>query len=76
MRRSSTLLRREALDGYLFISPWIIGFLLFTLGPMAFSLYASFCDWDMLHPPRWVGLTNYRQMFTDDFRFVSLWESR
>jgi len=70
MRRSSTLLRREALDGYLFISPWIIGFLLFTLGPMAFSLYASFCDWDMLHPPRWVGLTNYRQMFTDDFRFV------
>jgi multiple sugar transport system permease protein len=69
MRRGS-LLRREAIDGYLFISPWIVGFLVFTLGPMLFSLYASLCDWDMLHTPRFIGLANYATMFGHDFRFA------
>jgi len=69
MRRSK-LLWREARDGYLFISPWIIGFLVFTLGPMIFSLYASLCDWDMLNAPKFIGLSNYHQMLFDDFRFA------
>ena len=73
MRRGS-LERREAIDGFLFISPWIIGFLFFTLGPMIYSFYASLTEWDMLNPPRFIGLTNYQQLFTDDFRFTrSLW---
>lgn len=73
MRRGS-LERREAIDGFLFISPWIIGFLCFTLGPMIYSFYASLTEWDMLNPPRFIGLTNYQQLFTDDFRFAkSLW---
>ena len=42
--------RREALAGYLFISPWILGFLLFTLLPMVASLGLSFFKWDMLSP--------------------------
>ena len=42
---------REAIIGYLFASPWIIGFLVFTLGPLLFSLYAAFCKYDIVNPP-------------------------
>lgn len=54
--------------GYLFLSPWLIGFVLLYLGPIAASLYLSFTRYDLLTPPDWIGLANYRQMFTDDFR--------
>lgn len=69
-RRRWSLARQEAIDGYILIAPWILGFLVFTLGPMLFSLYASLCEWDMLNPPRFIGLANYRQMFGHDFRFI------
>ena len=42
--------------GLIFISPWILGFLLFLLYPMLASMYYSFTDYDVLRPPRWVGL--------------------
>ncbi|GAC1445154.1 MAG: sugar ABC transporter permease [Chloroflexota bacterium] len=58
--------RREALTGYLFAAPWIFGFLALTLGPMIFSLYASFTVYDIAHPPKWVGLDNYRFIFNHD----------
>ncbi|MGZ4481511.1 MAG: carbohydrate ABC transporter permease [Gaiellales bacterium] len=46
-----------------FLSPWIVGFVLFTAGPMMLSLYYSFTHYDLLNPPHWVGLDNYRFMF-------------
>ncbi|MEA3308430.1 MAG: sugar ABC transporter permease [Chloroflexota bacterium] len=58
--------RREALQGYLSISPWVIGFLLFTLGPVLVSVYFSLTQWTITSPAEWVGLHNYIRMFTND----------
>jgi multiple sugar transport system permease protein len=58
--------RREALWAYLFISPWIIGFLIFTLGPMIASLYYSFSAYDIVSTPIWRGLDNYQKLFLED----------
>jgi multiple sugar transport system permease protein len=55
--------------GPLFIAPWFIGFLAFTLGPFLASLGLSFVKWSLLGSPRWVGLSNYIKIFTDDERF-------
>lgn len=60
---------KKDLIGYTFISPWLIGFLLFIIGPMIVSLYLSFTDYDMLSSPHWIGLNNYITMFTDDPRY-------
>ncbi|MBA4861711.1 sugar ABC transporter permease [Streptomyces sp. PSKA54] len=62
----SKLRRREALWFYLFVSPWVIGFLVFLLGPMISSIYLSLTDWDSFTPPKWVGLQNYIKLLTDD----------
>jgi multiple sugar transport system permease protein len=59
-----SLARREALAGYAFIIPWVIGFLVFTVGPMLASLYYSFTDYNIIDPPRWVGLDNYLRVFS------------
>lgn len=58
--------RGETLAFYLCISPWIIGFLLFVLGPMLASLLISFTNWDLLGSPSWNGWRNYERMFTGD----------
>ena len=72
----STLRRREALWFYLFASPWIIGFVVFLLGPMLASVYISLTDWDSFTPPRWVGLQNYTRLLTDDPVFwKALWNT-
>ncbi len=66
------LARREAIAAYLFISPWIVGFVLFLLAPVAISLYASFTRWTLIGPPpRWVGFENFEQIFTRDRYFWS-----
>ena len=52
-------------SGLLFTSPWLIGFLLFFLWPFAASLYWSFCQFDLINPPQWVGLGNYRRLATE-----------
>ena len=57
--------RKEAIAGYLFILPWIIGFLVFTAGPMVASLLLSLTDYDILGAPRYVGLENYTRMLAD-----------
>jgi len=56
--------------GLAFISPWIIGFLAFTLYPIISSLYYSFTDYSVLKEPKFVGLSNYINMFTNDRLFV------
>lgn len=67
--------RRELLAGLAFISPWIIGFLLFTAGPMVISLGLSFTDYDVLNPPKFIGLANYQRLFTDPKLGLSLGNS-
>jgi multiple sugar transport system permease protein len=55
----------DEVAGYLFLSPWLLGILLLTLGPMATSLYLSFTDYDLFNSPQWIGLENYQRMFDD-----------
>lgn len=64
LRHSST--RREALLFYLFVTPALLGLLIFTLGPMVASFYFSFCDYEIVRAPVWVGLANYHKMFFVD----------
>ncbi len=56
--------KRTAL-GLAFVSPWILGVAVFTVYPVAASLYYSFCDYDVFSKPVWVGLLNYTDMATD-----------
>lgn len=62
--------RKIDLIGFAFISPWLIGFIGFILGPMIASLYFSFTDYNLLSAPKWIGLDNYINMFTNDPRFL------
>jgi multiple sugar transport system permease protein len=64
--------KRDTRDALIFLSPWIIGFVLFTAGPIVASLVLSFCRWDVISPARFIGLANYRQMFHDRLLAVSL----
>lgn len=63
---------RRNLDGWLFASPWIVGFLLWTLGPMLASLFYAFTNWDLMTPPKFVGLANFTTMFNDALVWQSL----
>lgn len=69
---SSRMARREALLFYLCISPWLLGFLIFTLGPVLASLAISFTRWDLLSPAVPVGLRNYGRMLDDPLFWQSL----
>ena len=72
-RKRPRLMRGEAITGWLFVTPWIIGFAAFTLGPMLFSLYTSFTEYNIIRAPEWIGLQNFQQIFFDDrFFWISL----
>ena len=58
--------RAEARAGFLFVLPWVVGFVVFTAGPILASLVLSFCDYDVLHPARWAGASNYASLVTLD----------
>jgi multiple sugar transport system permease protein len=60
---------RRDLIGLAFISPWLIGFLAFTAWPFLRSIQLSFTRYDILRPPKWVGLANYQSLLTDDETF-------
>ena len=62
--------RREEVQFYLFISPWLLGFIFFTGGPIIASMIISLTDWSMLRTPNFVGLGNYVEMLTKDTYFV------
>src|SRR5215213_7598658 len=68
---------RRALWAYLFISPWVLGLVLFIVGPMVVSLWWSFHAYDLLSPPHWVGLANYEYALSggDDLFWPSLGRS-
>lgn len=60
------LLRQEAIDGYLCILPWILGFVIFTAGPMLASVYLSLTEYDISFAPKFIGLKNFQKMLFDD----------
>ncbi|HOZ45165.1 MAG TPA: sugar ABC transporter permease [Candidatus Hydrogenedentes bacterium] len=59
-------MRQRSLVGYAFISPWLVGFLVFTAIPFVASIYLSFTRYDVVSSPVWVGLANYRKLATED----------
>jgi multiple sugar transport system permease protein len=62
--------RKEALAAYLFLLPWIIGVIVFLLIPIGMAAYSAFTRWVLIDPPpRWIGLGNFREMFTKDRYF-------
>ena len=61
----------EILTPYLFLSPWVIGLLLFSVWPIVLSLYLSFTHYDLLQAPKWIGLQNYKNIFTNDQLFYT-----
>src|ERR1039457_7611973 len=67
--------KRNLWVGLAFISPWLVGFLVFTVFPFCASMFFSFCDYDVLTKPVWVGTLNYRDMFTDSVFWKSLYNT-
>jgi multiple sugar transport system permease protein len=67
-----SLKTREAISGYLFILPAVLGFVLWIAGPMLVSAWVSTTEWDLLSAPRSVGLDNYRKLVGDDLFWKSL----
>lgn len=55
--------KKESRSAYLFASPWLIGMVVFTIGPMILSLLMSFADWDIIQPAKWRGVANYTEAF-------------
>ncbi|RIQ18862.1 sugar ABC transporter permease [Jiangella rhizosphaerae] len=67
--------RRETRAALLFISPWIIGFLIFTAWPIIYSAYLSLTDYDVINDPNYVGLENYEELFRDPDVALALWNT-
>jgi multiple sugar transport system permease protein len=65
-RHGRTLRQREAIEGFAFVSLWVIGFVIFTAGPIVGSLFLSFTRYDMMKPPTFVGLDNYVTLIAHD----------
>lgn len=57
--------RRDTVAGYVFLSPWLLGFVALTLGPMLMSLYFAFTDYNLFRAPEWIGTGNFERLFTD-----------
>ncbi|NPV09446.1 MAG: sugar ABC transporter permease [Anaerolineae bacterium] len=66
------LRRREALDAYVMITPWLLGLVLFTAGPMVASAILAFMKWDIMSPAVWTGLGNFRIALNDELLAKSL----
>ncbi len=71
-RRGRTLQQQRARMFYILILPWLIGFVLFVLGPMLFSLWLSFNRWNLLNLPVAIGFENYVRMAHDALFWQSL----
>jgi len=66
------LARKEEMEFYLFISPWLLGFIFFWGGPIAASFIISLTKWPLLASPQWVGFANYIKAFHDPLFYKSL----
>jgi multiple sugar transport system permease protein len=58
--------RRHLIQGLLFVSPWLFGFLVLTVYPLIFSFYISLTRYDLIRPPQFIGLTNYYELLFED----------
>lgn len=65
----SRMQRKEAIEGYLCIAPWLTGFVFLTAGAVLFSFIMSLTKWDMINPAKFVGTANYSEILFDDYRF-------
>lgn len=74
-RRPSGVRLREWRDGWLFASPFVLGVLLFWVGPMIYSLFLVTQNWDMLHAPRYIGIGNLAKLLDDPLVKTSLWNT-
>jgi len=72
MLGKSPIYWKRALEGYMFISPWIIGFAIFTAGPLIGSFTISLTEWNIVGTPRFIGLKNYEAMLQDKLFWQSL----
>ena len=68
-KKRMSLKTKEALTGWLFISPALIGFSIFTFGSIIYSLYLSLTDYDLMTKPKFIGLENFIRAFTKDEYF-------
>lgn len=66
MKLKLKMSQREALAFYLLVAPWVVGFLVFQAGPILASLGFSLTRYDVIQPPRWVGLGNFQEMLFND----------
>ncbi|WP_448374804.1 carbohydrate ABC transporter permease [Fervidobacterium sp.] len=66
MKKNSTI------KGLLYISPWLVGFLIFTVYPIVMSLYYAFCDFNITTTPRWTGIYNFSKLLSDELFWKSL----
>jgi multiple sugar transport system permease protein len=71
--RGMTLAQREEIAGWLFILPAVLGVLIWLAGPMLYSVWLSMTEWDLIRPPRFVGLANFAHMMEDELFYKSLW---
>ncbi len=67
--------KRNLRNGLLFVSPWIVGISCFIVYPILSSLYHSLCDYSVLEPPVFIGLTNYIDLAKDEIFWKSLWNT-
>lgn len=64
--------KKEGWAGILFASPWLIGFSVFLIYPLAASIYFSFCDYSVLKAPVWIGLENYQEIVLDELFWTAV----
>ena len=74
-KKKRKLKRRETLWFWFFVSPWVIGFCIFTAAPMLTSFYYSFTDWNMFQTGSFVGLKNYGKLLSDDMFWKALYNT-
>lgn len=73
LRKYTSKERLESRAAYRFLSPWLLGMVIFTVGPMILSLLMSFADWDIIRPATWRGMGNYHEaLYQDNIFWVSM----
>lgn len=72
MRRNLRLSQREVIEGFLYVTPWILGFTIFYLGPLIAAFLFGFTSWDLLSSIKWIGFSNYQRIFKDELFYQAL----
>lgn len=73
--RMSRARLRENLEAYVFIGPWLLGFVILTAGPMLYSIVLALSDWDLLNERQFIGFKNFPELMKDDLFWLSLYNT-